>query len=187
MALKGGDETAFEVLIDSYAGRMLATARRLTGNEEEARDCVQEALILAWKNIGQFEERSSVATWLHRIVVNYSLMRLRRRKREREQSLDDLMPEFDRYGYLVGPTQMTDDDPYTLLERKGTREMLCHAIERLPTSYRIIVLLRDIEGFSTREVAEMLEISLSLAKTRLHRARMALRKMLAPLWQRGET
>ena len=184
-ALKIGDEAAVATLVCRYSGRMLQTARRLMGNDEDAHDCTQEALIQAWKKIETFEERASLGTWLHRIVTNCCLMRLRSRKRRREQSIDELMPQFDGDGYLIGPTRVTDRDPLALLESKGNRELVRTTIDQLPESFRTILILRDIEGLNTKEVSEALGISLSLAKTRLHRARTALRKKLEPLWQEG--
>jgi RNA polymerase sigma-70 factor (ECF subfamily) len=179
--LKDRDESALKALIGQHTGRMLATSRRITGDEIEARDCVQEAFIQAWKSISSFQGRSAIGTWLHRIVVNCSLKRVAARERRAEQSLDELLPTFDRDGYLVGPSRW-NQDPHATLDRKRQRELVRRGIDQLPDSYRTIVVLRDIEGFNTRQAADMLGISTSLAKTRLHRARTALRKILEPVW-----
>jgi len=181
-----GDESAFEYLVRSYGRRMFAVGRRITGNDPDAQDCVQEALLKAYRSIGQFEGRSGLATWLHRITVNAALTCLRTRSRSREESIDDMLPHFDEYGRGVpeAPASQTMEIEQ-LYEQGQTQAAVRAAIDRLPTTYRAIVIARDIEQLSTTETAHLLDISKSLVKTRLHRARAALKTLLDPLRKSG--
>ena len=178
-ALKRDNAEAFETLVRMSASRLLAVARRFTGNDEDARDCVQEAFLAVHSKIADFEERSSLSTWLHRIVVNAALSRLRAKQRRPEESLDELMPRDDRYGYLIGsPPEHSAEE---LLERVRTENAVRGAVDQLPADYRAVLLLRDLEGYDTREVSELLGINPGAVKTRLHRARAALRALLEPI------
>jgi len=183
--LRAGDEAAFAELVRTHGGRMLAVARRYLDSEEAARDCVQEAFIAAFKAVDRFEGRSSLATWLHRITVNAALQALRRRGAKDEVPIEPWLPSFDDDGFLEGPTQLTAAGADELIARDDVRAAVRAAIDRLPTSYRNVLLLRDIEGLSMKEVAEMLEVSENNAKVRLHRARNALKKELEPLLNEG--
>src|SRR5262245_37271398 len=100
-ALKGGDEQAFETLVRLYGGRMLAVARRFVKSDEDARDVVQSAYLNVFRSLGQFEGQCLIGTWLHRIVVNTALMKLRSRRRKPEASIDDLLPSFVEDGHHV--------------------------------------------------------------------------------------
>jgi RNA polymerase sigma-70 factor (ECF subfamily) len=182
-ALRAGDDGAYEQLVRSHAPRMLAVARRLLGDGEDARDAVQEAFGSAFRSIGSFAGQARLSTWLHRIVVNAALMRLRTRRRKPEQPLDDLLPRFESDGHRRdpgGPWQ-----PAERLERREARKLVRDAIERLPESYRTVLVLRDIEGLDTAQAAELLGVSTGVVKTRLHRARQALRTLLDPYLRAG--
>ena len=184
--LRSGQESAFADLVANYGGPMLAVARRILGNEEDARDCVQDALISAAGKIEKFEGRSKLSTWLHRIVVNSALTQLRRRARRLEQSIEPLLPEFSMMGCRI---ELPEDDYLSLdevIDQTKVGSVVRDAIEQLPESYRIVLLLRDIEEFSVRETAELLETSEGAIKTRLHRARSALKTLLEPVLARRE-
>jgi RNA polymerase sigma-70 factor (ECF subfamily) len=182
-ALRAGEPGAYEQLLRTHGGRLLAVARRLLGNEEDARDAVQEAFLNAFKSIDRFEGGSLLSTWLHRIVVNVSLMKLRRRKRKPEESLDHLLPAFNERGHFVERFASMDEPIDERLSRLEDQAAVRAAIEQLPEHYRTVLLLRDIEGMGTAEVAEQLGITANAAKLRLHRARQALRTLLAPRLQ----
>jgi len=175
--LRAGDERSYEELVRRYGGRMLSTASRIVGNPEDARDCVQETFLQAFKNIDRFEGRSSIGTWLHRIVVNNALLKLRTRSRRPEGSLDDLMPDFDDYQCRIETRDETQSIE-TLVSKKQTRAQVRSAIYELPDDYRDVLLLRDIAELDTQETAEALEIQPGAVRTRLHRARAALKKQL---------
>ncbi len=157
---------------------MLSVARRMLRVEEEARDVVQEAFVSAFKAIDRFEGTARLSTWLHRITVNAALMRLRRQRRKPEESIADLLPSFDDTGaWEEEPAEWSL--PEDQAERQETRAIVRACIERLPASYRTILVLRDIEELDTDETALALGLSASAVKARLHRARQALRTILA--------
>jgi len=174
--LRGGDPHAFELLVRQYGGRMLATARRLVGTDDDAHDVVQEAFLAAFRAIDTFAGTAKLSTWLHRIVINAALMRLRSRRRRREESIDALLPRFEEDGRWAEPT--SDRDVHGLLERHETRAMVRKAIDQLPPIYRSALLLRDIEELDTDETASFLGLTPNAVKTRVHRARQALRTLL---------
>jgi RNA polymerase sigma-70 factor (ECF subfamily) len=178
VALKRGDDGAYEELVRANTGRMLAVARRYLRNDEDARDAVQEAFVNAFRAIDKFEGGALLSTWLHRILVNACLMRLRRRRRKPEESIDDLLPKFIEDGHLRDPAGAWNDGADELMEQAENRVLVREAIDRLPDSYRTVLLLRDIEGLDTEETASQLGISKAAVKTRLHRARLALRGLL---------
>ena len=179
MRLCSGDGDAFEELVRDHSGRLLSVARRYLPNEEDARDAVQDAFLSAFRALDRFEGGSKLSTWLHRIVVNASLMKLRTRRRKPESSIEDLLPGFLEDGHMAQPA-VERESSETILVRKEVREVVRKAIEQLPESYRTVLLLRDLEGFDTEEAAEMLELSTGAVKTRLHRARQVLRGLLEP-------
>lgn len=177
-ALRAGDDAAYEELVRTYAPRLLPVARRIVGSEHDAYDALQDGFLSAFKAIDRFEGASALGTWLHRIVVNASLMKLRASRRRPEVSIDDLLPRFREDGHRVDAVaawSVEDEDP---LVRRELRERVLAKIDELPDDYRTVLILRDIEGFDTRQTAEQLEIREPAVKTRLHRARQALRTLL---------
>jgi RNA polymerase sigma-70 factor (ECF subfamily) len=173
--LQRGDEAAFEELVRSHAGRLLSVARRFLGSSEDAQDAVQEAFIRAFKAIHTFEERAQLQTWLHRILVNTALMKLRERRRKPEDSIDELLPTFSSDGHQTVEARDWSD---ALLERKETAGIVRAAIARLPEPYRVVLMLRDLEECDTAETARILGTTTTVVKVRLHRARQALRTLL---------
>ena len=176
--LRSGDPQAFEVLVREYSGRMLATARRFVGTDEEARDVLQEACLAAFRAIDTFAGAARLSTWLHRIVINAALMRLRRRRRRREESIESLLPRFDEGGRWAESASHWNTSSDVLLERRETRAMVRNAIDRLPVNYRSVLFLRDLEELDTGETASLLGVTPNTVKIRLHRARQALRTLL---------
>jgi len=183
--LRAGDHAAFEELVNRATGRMLAVARRFLPEEQDAMDAVQDAFISAYKNMGKFQAGSQLTTWLHRIVVNACLMKLRSRKRRPEKSIEDFLPTYDGTGHrMSGVAAWPEAGERLDPDRAETRSKVREAIEQLPEDYRNVILLRDIEGMDTDESAVVLGISAGAVKTRLHRARQALREVL-DLFVRG--
>jgi RNA polymerase sigma-70 factor (ECF subfamily) len=178
--LRAGDEAAFEQVVRNYGGRLLAVARRIVGSEEDARDTVQDAFMNAFRSLDRFEGNAKLSTWLHRIVVNAALMRLRTRKRKPEQSIETFLPAFMDDGHHEERFQSWDEPVDKLMERAENREMVRKQIDALPEGYRTVLVLRDIEGLDTEETANVLGLSVNATKIRLHRARQALRTLLAP-------
>jgi RNA polymerase sigma-70 factor (ECF subfamily) len=182
--LRAGDEAAFEQLLRTYGGRMLAVARRFVHNEEDARDVVQDAFLAAFKGIDRFEGHSQLGTWLHRIVVNTALQKFRSRQRKPEKSIDDLLPAYREDGHRDQPDAPWSESATGALERGETRALVRDSIDQLPEAYRTVLLLRDIEGLDNEEAARILGMSVPAVKSRLHRARQALRTLLHPHFAR---
>jgi RNA polymerase sigma-70 factor (ECF subfamily) len=178
--LRAGEEAAFEQVVRLYGGRLLAVARRIVGTEEDARDAVQDAFLNAFRSLDRFEGNAKLSTWLHRIVVNAALMKLRTRKRKPEQSIETMLPSFLDDGHHEERFKSWDEPVDTLMERAETRELVRKQIDALPEGYRTVLVLRDIEGLDTEETAKVLGLSVNATKIRLHRARQALRSLLAP-------
>jgi RNA polymerase sigma-70 factor (ECF subfamily) len=184
--MQAGDGDAFEACVRAYSGRLLLVARRMLSHEEDARDAVQDAFLSAFKGIGRFKGESQLGTWLHRIVVNAALSRLRRRQRNPEKSIESLLPHFGEGEHQIDPPVPWKTTPEIPLQCQETRDLVRRYIEELPETYRIVLLLRDIDGFATEETAQILETSTAVVKTRLHRARQALRSLLDPHFRRGD-
>jgi len=183
--LRRGDDAAYEELVRSQGGRLLAVTRRILGDEDDARDAVQEAFLSAFKSIDRFQGGSLVSTWLHRIAVNAALMKLRSRRRRPEESIDDLLPKYLDDGHPAQPAVPWKNLSDAQLIRAETRKQVRAAIDQLPEGYRTVLVLRDIEELDTAEAAELLGMTKNAVKTRLHRARQALRGLLDPELQAG--
>jgi RNA polymerase sigma-70 factor (ECF subfamily) len=178
--LRRQDEAAYDEFVRRHSGRMLATARRLLRSDDDAADAVQEAFISAFRGIDRFEGTSRLATWLHRIVVNACLMKLRSRSRQPAVSIETLLPAFNSWGHHARGVAAWRKLPVDELLTGETRALVRRCIDMLPEDFRTILLLRDIEELSTEEAAAVLDITAGAAKVRLHRARQALRTLLEP-------
>jgi len=184
--MQAGDDDAFELCVRRYCGRLLAVARRILNNDEDARDALQEAFASAFREIVRFEARSGLGTWLHRIAMNAALARLRSRQRRPEKSIEDLLPHFGEDEHQIDPPSPWPSLPASCLEQQETRDLVQRCILKLPEIYRTVLVLRDIEEIATDDVARMLGTSVGVVKTRLHRARQALRTLLDPHFREGE-
>ena len=182
--LRSGDPAAFETLVRTHMAALLRVARRFMRNEEDARDAVQDAFVAAFRSIAGFTGSARLSTWLHRILINACLMRLRTQRRHPEEDIDDLLPRFLEDGHQSPPSEPWSETAETILERAELRDAVRTAIDRLPDTHREVLLLRDIEELSTEEAAEMLGVTPNAVKIRLHRARQALRTQLDP-WMKG--
>jgi RNA polymerase sigma-70 factor, ECF subfamily len=169
---QGGDMAAFEDLVMQHADRLYATLRGFGLDDGEAQEVAQESFLRAWRGLGRFEGRSRFFTWLYRIGFNEAQRRLARRPPAATRSTDER--DFDHLAdSRPGPPQQAEHDEL--------RAALAHALRELPPELRAPVVLRDVEGLSTREAASVLDLGEAAFKSRLHRGRMALRAMLAPL------
>jgi len=183
--LRAGEEAAYETLVRTYGGRMLAAARRILQREEDAQEAVQEAFLSAFKAIDGFEGASRLGTWLHRIAINAALMKLRRLDRRQERSVEDLLPSHDGDGRFLEPPSSWGEAADGPALRREARELVREKIAELPEIYRIALTLRDIEGLTNDELAEALGVTVNAAKIRVHRARQALRTLLDPYMREG--
>ena len=180
-ALKRGEDDAYRRLMAEMGPSLLSVARRFTRCEDDAKEVFQEAIIQAFRKIDAYEGRGALEGWLRRIVVNVALMRIRKEKTQNESSLDELLPQFDERDCRIEPRLPPLPSPETVLASERARRLVRDAIDRLPMTHRTILVLRDIEGYSTQEAADALGIERGATKVRLHRARAALKKLLEPL------
>lgn len=174
----------FDALVERYGRRLFAFGMRMCGHREDAEDVFQETLLQAYKGLGAVREAAAVRTWLFRVVANQCLMKRRKDPPQREISLDELKPP----GWERGePAAIPDWSvlPAQAAEQAELRATLERAIGELPKEYRVVLLLRDLEGLSTQETAEVLGLGSSTVKMRLHRARLALRQRLSEHVERG--
>lgn len=178
--LRAGDAGAHETMVRVHAARLTATAQRILRNEDDARDAVQDAFLSAFRALPRFHGDARLSTWLHRIVVNTALMKLRGRKRRAEEPIEALLPVFLDDGHAAVPAVEWRPSCHEELEREERCALVRDCIERLPDSYRTVLLLRDIEELDTAETAALLGITDNAVKIRLHRARQALRTLLDP-------
>jgi RNA polymerase sigma-70 factor, ECF subfamily len=176
--LRACKEGAFELVIQRYGGRMLATARRFLNNECDAQDAVQEAFASALRALDKFNGDALLSTWLHRIVVNAALVQLRSKRRRREQPIEKLLPRFEQDGEWIGEQVIWTNAAEAVLESRNAREMVRRCIERIPEKYRTVLVLRDIEELDTDEAARSLSVTANTIKVRLHRARQALKTLI---------
>ncbi|GAB4528313.1 MAG: sigma-70 family RNA polymerase sigma factor [Anaerolineae bacterium] len=175
--LQAGDPFAFAQFVEENQGQIYNLALRMLGDPQEAEDVLQETFLSAYKALPDFEGRSSLSTWLYRIASNACLMRLRK-KRPDVVSVDEPLALEDGDNVprqLVDWSQLPEDE---LLSNELRQEM-DQAVSELPEALRVVFILRDLEGLSTAETAEVLELSEGAVKTRLHRARLWLRERLS--------
>jgi RNA polymerase sigma-70 factor, ECF subfamily len=175
-ASRDGDVTAFEHLVKRYDRKLLRIAQSITHNREDSQDAVQEAFLKAYQNLSAFREDSKFSTWLFRITVNQSLMKLRKQRSTREASLDD---DFQAEGDIL-PKEVTDwaPNPEQLYWASELRDILIKCLEELSPILRMVFVLRDIEGLTIDQTVEVLNVSQTAVKARLWRARLQLRDSL---------
>lgn len=180
-AQRGGVE-AFTHLVNQYERNIFRLARHITQNMEDAEDVLQETFLKAYEHLEDFQGNSKFYTWLVRIAVNQSLMKLRKRKSDASVSLDD---PFDTGAEtIVREVAVWDPNPEQTYSREEIRAILERAVESLPAPFRTVFALRDIEGLSTEETAAMLNLSVPAVKSRLLRARLRLREKLTRYFKR---
>jgi len=174
---KKGDLEAFSELVNRYDRNIFRIAQHITHNEEDAQDVVQDAFLKAYQNLAQFQGNSKFYTWLVRIAVNEALMKLRKRRNEKTVSLDEDVETEE--GSI--PREVADwaPNPEQNFGQAELSDILKKTIQGLPPGFRTVFVLRDVEGLSTEETAEMLDLSVPAVKSRLLRARLQLRERLA--------
>jgi len=175
-AAKNGDLEAFSELVQRYDRNIFRIAQHITHNEEDAEDVVQNAFLKAYQNLEQFQGNSKFYTWLVRIAVNEALMRLRKRRNDRTVSLDEDMETEE--GTMPREVADWSPNPEQIYGQSELGDILKKTVQGLPPGFRTVFALRDIEGLSTEETAEMLGLSVPAVKSRLLRARLQLRERL---------
>ena len=176
-AAKKGDLEAFSELVKRYDRNVFRIAQHITHNEEDAQDVVQDAFLKAYQNLEQFQGNSKFYTWLVRIAVNEALMKLRRRRTDKTVSIDEDVETEE--GSMPREVADWSPNPEQLYGQSELSDILKKTIQGLPPGFRTVFVLRDVEGLSTEETAEMLNLSIPAVKSRLLRARLQLRDRLA--------
>jgi RNA polymerase sigma-70 factor (ECF subfamily) len=179
---RSGDTGAFSQLIARYEGKIFRLAMNITQNREDAEDVLQEAFIKAYQHLDQFQGNSRFYTWVVRIAVNQALMKLRKRRNDRSVSLDEQIDTGE--DMVAREIAAWDPDPEEQYEREELNGILSDAIDSLEPIYKTVFTLRDVDGLSTEETAEALELSIPAVKSRLLRARLQLRDKLTRFFKR---
>jgi RNA polymerase sigma-70 factor (ECF subfamily) len=186
-SLRDREDSGYEELVKRYGPEVMAIAGRYLRSSEDVADCFQDTFIAVFNSIGSFEQRSSMRQWIRGVTVNQCLMKLRQRQRRREESIEHMLPICDARGrrvILASPAEVAEAGD--LLDAEQLRTKVRDCIDNLPEDCRIIILLRDIDGYSTSETAAILGTTVGAAKTRLHRARSALKYLLEPILERKD-
>jgi RNA polymerase sigma-70 factor, ECF subfamily len=179
---KAGDQQAFSALVSRYQRKIYRLAKNITRNDEDAEDVLQEAFLKAYEHLDKFEGHSKFYTWIVRIAVNEALMKLRKRRGDREVSLDEPLGLGEEE--VKREIAVWEDNPEQRYSREEMQEILNEAVDGLKEDFRTVFVLRDIEEMSTEETAEVLKISIPAVKSRLLRARLALREKLTRKFKR---
>ncbi len=179
---KAGDQQAFTDLVSRYHRKIYRLAKNITRNDEDAEDVLQEAFLKAYEHLDGFEGNSKFYTWLVRIAVNEALMKLRKRRGDREVSLDEPLGLGEEE--VKREIAVWEDNPEQRYSREEMQQILNEAVDGLKEDFRTVFVLRDIEEMSTEETAEALKISIPAVKSRLLRARLALREKLTRKFRR---
>src|SRR3989338_7264434 len=178
--LKAREEAALNLLMSQYGARVYSLALRMTGSRQDAEEVLQDVFWAVFEKIGGFRGEAKLSSWIYRIVANAALMKLRKRPKVQDLPLEEeLGPAMNAEGMIAVPVQDWSRLPDEELDRKELAGRLMDAIEQLPSDYKLVFVLRDVEGFSAEEACGILEISVAALKSRLHRARLFLRKQLA--------
>ena len=184
-ACKRGDADAFEQLVKRYDRRLLRIAQHVTHNLEDAQDVVQEAFLKVFRKLDQFQENSQFSTWVIRITINESLMKVRKQRSTREVSITEDSPTDEG----IGPFELADwtPNPEERYRKAELRNILRKTLQSLQSGIRVVFVLRDIEGLSTEEAAEVLQLTPVAVKARLWRARLQLRERLSKYFRVAAT
>lgn len=174
---KSGDIAAFEQLVDSYQKRIFNIALRMLGNYDDAGDLTQEVLIRIFKSIKSFKEQSSFSTWIYRITTNVCLDEIRKRKNRKVVSLDEEIKLDD--GEMKRQFESDEPTPEETAEAEDLKKIVNMAIEKLNEEHRVVIILRDIQGLSYEEISEVLKLPEGTVKSRINRARQALKNILS--------
>jgi RNA polymerase sigma-70 factor (ECF subfamily) len=177
-----GDTASFSTLLRRYEGKIFRLAMNITQNREDAEDVLQESFLKAYEHLDQFLGNSKFYTWIVRIAVNQALMKLRKRRSDRAVSLDEQIDTGE--DTVVREIAAWDPDPEQRYSREELHTILTSVIDELAPIYRTVFTLRDVDGLSTEETAEALDLSVPAVKSRLLRARLQLRDKLTRFFKR---
>jgi RNA polymerase sigma-70 factor (ECF subfamily) len=184
--LQAGKVSSFEQLANLYQKKIYTLSFNLTRNATDSQDVTQEVLLILFKKGHTFQGKSAFASWVYRITLNASYMKLRTRKKEPNLSIEDLLPSLNGAGFQQEKLQDWSENTEANFFNKEIRGVIQKAVNLLPEKEKVVFLLRDVEGLSTEKVSEVLEITVPAIKSRLHRARLFLRKKLASYFEDGK-
>ena len=177
--LKAGKLEAFDQIVEIYQRKIYALAFNMTRNQMDAQDVAQEVLLSIYRKIDTFQGKSAFSSWVYRITLNASYMKLRNRKKEQYVSLDEFMPAFNNAGFQNEKITDWSENTESLLFSNETKGVIEKAVDQLPEKEKVVFILRDVDGLSTEKVGEILDLTVPAVKSRLHRARLFLRKKLS--------
>ena len=180
---QGGDLEAYDKIAEIYQKKIYSLSFNLTRNQMDAQDVTQEVLLTLFRKIHTFQGKSAFSSWVYRITLNASYMKLRSKKKEPNVSIDELMPSFNGAGFQQEKIQDWSENTESLLFTNETSDVINKAIDLLPEKEKVVFLLRDVEGLSTEKAGEILDLTVPAVKSRLHRARLFLRKKLSSYFE----
>lgn len=183
--IKCGDEDAFEKILQRYQSRVYRLAYRITSSEADAEDVTQNVFFILHKKIASFKGESALFSWVYKITLNASWEILRNRKRENHVSIEQYLPKFKGDGRHTEPILDWSARPDEITTRKEAQSLVRKAIDGLSTEYKTVLILRDIEGLPIKETAEILDLTVPAVKSRLHRARLYVRRRLADYFSKN--
>ena len=182
--VRTGDVDAFETLLDRHQDRTTRLVLSILKNPMDAEEVVQDVFLTVFEKIDRFRGEASFSTWIHRIAVNAALMRRRKLKPGVDVSLDDVLPAFDDQGQIAAQVRDWPGEFGDPVLQEEARTVIQAAVDKLDSKYQSVFVLRDVEGFSTGETAKILDLGIPAVKSRLHRARLFLRRELAAYFER---
>ncbi len=175
-----GNSAAFEELVSRYSNKAFSLATRLTRNQQDAEEVLQDVFVSVFRKLAGFEGKSSFSSWLYRVTVNASLMKLRKRRQDHSISIEELQPQVQN-SLIMKTSERHEADNIT--SGNQLKSALEDAIRRLPEDYRPVFILRDIDGLTSREVSKILDLTVPAVKSRLHRSRLMLRRKLGRFYR----
>ena len=176
---QAGNRQAYDKIADIYQKKIYSLSYNLTRNQMDAQDVTQEVLLTLFRKINMFQGKSAFSSWVYRITLNSSYMKLRRKKKEPNISIDELMPLFNGAGFQQDKIKDWSENTESLMFANESRNVIKNAVDLLPEKEKVVFLLRDVEGVSTEKTGEILDLTVPAVKSRLHRARLFLRKKLS--------
>ncbi len=185
--MKAGHMEAFDKIFELYQRKIYALAFNMTRNQMDAQDVTQEVLLTIYRKIDTFQGKSAFSSWVYRITLNATYMKLRTKKKEQYVSLDEGLPNFNNAGFQNEKVSDWSKSTDSLLFSNETKGVIEKAVELLPEKEKVVFILRDVEGLSTEKVGDILDLTIPAVKSRLHRARLFLRKKLSNYFDEYQT
>ena len=177
--LQAGNMEAFDEIVKRFQKKIYSLAYNLTRNPMDAEDITQDVLLTIYRKVDTFQGKSAFSSWVYRITLNASYMKLRSRKKDKFVSIEDSLPNFNESGFHREKVKDWSEATESLLFDNETRKVIQKAVDQLPEKEKVVFILRDVDGLSTEKVGEILDLTIPAVKSRLHRARLFLRKKLS--------